>query len=258
MFGGIVSSVLGSASSLTQSGIPFAGDFIKGSVSNYWNDKALNRSYAFAEKYARNSPTWNVEGLRAAGLNPLLAVTKGFSGGSPSIHPQSVDTNSRLSATDLSAISLKRKESSLVDKQSALTDESIKSAKIDNKIKEDTYNTLRAENEVKRLKAEAVAGLLRPIESSPLEGDGKSVSVRLPSQSFKALQKSIADEFDLGSEKYIRTTIDSVMKYGTDVLKLLPAFRRKEIMETISKTISTDKRGRSSTSETYTIHGPQK
>lgn len=47
--------------------------------SNYLAKKADARNRATQEFLTRNSPTWQVEGLRQAGLNPLLAVTNGVS-----------------------------------------------------------------------------------------------------------------------------------------------------------------------------------
>ena len=38
---------------------------------------SLKSQYKYAQKYAKNSPSWNVEGLRAAGLNPILAINGG-------------------------------------------------------------------------------------------------------------------------------------------------------------------------------------
>lgn len=35
-------------------------------------------NYAYAKKYAENSPSWTVKGLRDAGLNPILAADGGF------------------------------------------------------------------------------------------------------------------------------------------------------------------------------------
>ena len=49
--------------------------------------------YSYAQKYSENGPSWNVKGLRDAGLNPILAVSNGvnlganvpnFSSSSPS------------------------------------------------------------------------------------------------------------------------------------------------------------------------------
>lgn len=56
--------------------------------SNFWNKKSEKRAYRnqlrlmdaqyrYAQRYAENSPSWNVAGLRAAGLNPILAVSNG-------------------------------------------------------------------------------------------------------------------------------------------------------------------------------------
>lgn len=47
--------------------------------ANYLAKKADARNRATQEYLTRNSPTWQVEGLRDAGLNPILAVSNGVS-----------------------------------------------------------------------------------------------------------------------------------------------------------------------------------
>lgn len=238
---------------------PFAS-WMEGSVNTYFNKKSEKRAYKrqlqlmdaqyqYAQRYAENSPSWNVKGLRDAGLNPILAVGGGGSLGSssapsvPSVPVSSTDTGSG-SRTGF--------------RFDPMYSTQLESQRLDNELKEDTLDTVKKENEVRRLEAEAKASVLRPVSSGSLEGEGKSVSVLLPSSGFKALQKAIRDDYDLRSEKYLRETTDAVMKYGLDVLKLLPAFRRKEILETMTKTIKTSPSGKRSTVETYTTHGPEK
>lgn len=72
----------------TVSGFGFSGTdhpntIFENMVGRYFGKKraedtaALN--YAFAKRYAENSPMWSVTGLRKAGLNPILAASGGFS-----------------------------------------------------------------------------------------------------------------------------------------------------------------------------------
>ena len=80
ILGGILG---GSALQATGSLMGMGNSFVGGAISNYWNEKQAALNYKYAERYARNSPSWNVAGLRNAGLNPILAATGGqFSGGS--------------------------------------------------------------------------------------------------------------------------------------------------------------------------------
>lgn len=47
--------------------------------------------YDLSQKYALNSPSWNVEGLRNAGLNPILATGNPSAVNMPSMQPVSPD-----------------------------------------------------------------------------------------------------------------------------------------------------------------------
>lgn len=233
--------------------------FLTGGISDYFSRKSEERAYErqkdlmeeqykYAGLYALNSPSWTVKGLRDAGINPIIAFSKGANVGStvPSI-PSTISHSASPSFSSSAAMV----------KYDPLVKEDYRTKKLHNDTLEDNLNTLKAENEVKRLKSEAVARVLRPEFRGEYDGEGKAVGIYTDSKGFKALQKAIADDYDLRSEKYVRETIDAVFRYGTDVLKLLPIFRRKELMDTLQKTIKTDPNGRRTTFETYTQHGPK-
>ena len=61
--------------------IDAASDFGQMAWSQYLNKKNMRDQaalqYQYAERYAKNSPSWNIQGLRDAGLNPILAVSNG-------------------------------------------------------------------------------------------------------------------------------------------------------------------------------------
>lgn len=89
----------------------------------------LGQEFEFASRYATDSPKWNVTGLRKAGLNPILAVNGGFSGGnSPHASGGSVgsggSTNPNVRMDVLSAIN--------AHKQNQLLDEQIEGQRIKN------------------------------------------------------------------------------------------------------------------------------
>lgn len=222
-----------SIAGLTTGGIgalaAFGGSLIKGGVSDMFNKKSEKRAlknygkqlaldYIYAQKYAENGPSWQVKGLRDAGINPMLPYI-GSSPSTPTPHAGSYSPSKADTSSDV--------------RYDPLTLTALRGLDLDNQLKSDNLATIKKENEVRRLKAEAEADLLRPVEAGSIQGDSKSVGVLLPSKAFKALQKGIADDYDLKSERYIRETADAVMKYGLDVLKLLPFVRRTEILKKI-------------------------
>lgn len=238
--------------------------FVEGSVNGYFDRKSEERAfrnqlklmreqYQYAQRYAENSPSWNVKGLRAAGLNPILAAAGGsFGGGSVPSVPSTSSHRTSSGHGDAHYDPLTLENFKLLKKQN-------EALRLDNELKEDSVRTIKSENEVRRLKAEAEAGVLRPeLKSEGEPKDGKQINIYVKSKGFNALQKAIRDDYDLRSEKYIRETMDAVFRYGTEVLKLLPIFRRKELLEIITKTTKTAPNGDKSTYETYTTHGPKK
>lgn len=74
-------SALGSAAQSMAGNSSIGGDLTGGwldySSSQSKLKYTLKSQYKYAQKYALNSPSWNVEGLRRAGLNPILAVNGG-------------------------------------------------------------------------------------------------------------------------------------------------------------------------------------
>lgn len=258
MSGAMIGAGIGMAA--MESAMDLHNNLIQGAVSRYWNRSdskrsaqlqyrynkkfnewlipfQLDKQYEYAERYSHNTPSWNVSGLRHAGLNPILAASGGFSGGSSphtsvgssgSVTAPHTNLSSSRSANVIAAINGL--------KQNELLDEQIKGQQIKNK--RDALNIPREEtqNAVEELKHRAELDLLKPlIIHGPSDGS-KTVDVIQNTEAYKALQKSIKDNYDLGSEKYLRTTIDAAARYGTDVLKLLPAFRKRELLQAIIKT----------------------
>lgn len=81
MYGQIGSALIGSAGSLLGANAS--------SKKQYKYQSALQRqaaklNYEYAEKTARNSPTWSRAGLESAGYNPMLAVQNATSGANSS------------------------------------------------------------------------------------------------------------------------------------------------------------------------------
>lgn len=85
--GGVVGGLFGQVGSGIQYGLN------KGLI-NY----QAKKNYEYAEKSARNVPTWNRAGLEAAGYNPMLAVQNGTSGANASWSSGSSVSNPDLSS----------------------------------------------------------------------------------------------------------------------------------------------------------------
>lgn len=62
-------------------GLNLAGTAINSATSWYYAKKQAALEYEYKEKTAKNEPSWNVEGLERAGLNPILATHGTYSGG---------------------------------------------------------------------------------------------------------------------------------------------------------------------------------
>ena len=76
--------------------------------------------YRYAKKMAQNAPSWNVAGLRKAGLNPILAANP--AGGSPSAGmPPVSPPDVAGSAANLSSAKLKSAQESVAKNQEKIT-----------------------------------------------------------------------------------------------------------------------------------------
>lgn len=69
------------AGGLVAGGLNMAGNAINSATSWYYTKKQAALDYQYKEKTAKNEPSWNVEGLENAGLNPILATHGTYSGG---------------------------------------------------------------------------------------------------------------------------------------------------------------------------------
>lgn len=82
------------------------GDIGSAMLNQYYNKKNMRDQakleYEYAERYAKNSPTWNIQGLRDAGLNPMLAVSNGVNLGAniPNITNSSPKANINVPALE--------------------------------------------------------------------------------------------------------------------------------------------------------------
>ncbi len=72
--GGLIGGALGTANSLGSSALGW-----------YYSKKAAERNYKYSEKFAKNTPSWNVAGLEKAGLNPMLAAGANATSGAGSV-----------------------------------------------------------------------------------------------------------------------------------------------------------------------------
>lgn len=136
MFGAIASALGGAGLSIAQDFLQSTGPLAKAQLKqqgrvtgqNLEYQKAYdkfksNLDYMMAEQYARNSAGWNVAGLKAANLNPILAATDGnFRGtfGSPSsgsISTGSVSASRRDATTAATLAASTARNNALVEAQ---------------------------------------------------------------------------------------------------------------------------------------------
>lgn len=132
-------------------------DYFKGKISNYFAEKRSRDQaaleYAYAQRFAENSPSWNVEGLRKAGLNPILAASNGVSTSSwsPS-SPTPPSTDGKFSLEDLLVMSEfknKQKQGDLYDSQIA-----VNSAQADSLLKQAQAALINAKSNADRTSAD--------------------------------------------------------------------------------------------------------
>lgn len=76
-FWSAVGSAAGGMVSNSSLGGDLTGGWLDYSSSQSKLKYSLKKQYKYAQKYALNSPSWNVQGLRNAGLNPILALNGG-------------------------------------------------------------------------------------------------------------------------------------------------------------------------------------
>lgn len=74
--------IAGAAATTAMQAAAQQGSSFLGALQNYYFGKkseknSLARQYYYAQQYALNSPSWTVQGLRNANLNPILAATDG-------------------------------------------------------------------------------------------------------------------------------------------------------------------------------------
>lgn len=76
-------------------------NMLQGAINNYWHTKSASTQYHYTRKFTKNSPSWQVEGLRKAGLNPILAAGGGFS---PSSWSPSAAPSASVSPKDVNIL----------------------------------------------------------------------------------------------------------------------------------------------------------
>jgi hypothetical protein len=123
---------------------------LRNSLAQMQEQDKLERAYA--QHVATNSPSWSVEGLRSAGLNPILAASGGFSqstaslGAGGSVPSSTGSSSGGLGAsidlaTKINQNNILEKQSDLLESEKALKDANTKKvlSEIGN-IQQDTLN----------------------------------------------------------------------------------------------------------------------
>jgi len=161
--GSLVSSL---GSGLSSGSLPL-GDW-SGGWTNFSSNQsklkdAYKRQYDYSQRYATESPSWVVEGLRSAGLNPILALQDGSITGASTPNPSLpsgdgsgqlslggkskaernlIDaqiTSAKRSADNLEANSDKLRNDIAVSKAQLANETALNNARIEN-IRQDTIN----------------------------------------------------------------------------------------------------------------------
>lgn len=210
-----------------------------GWLSNFWNRKSEKRAYqtqlnlmkaqyAYAQRYAENSPSWNVTGLRNAGLNPILAVSNGVNLGASTASVPSVNSHSN-SADFTSNSEGKAKYDPLYNKQmeNLAADTEMKKANA-------SSTTMRAQADVEKSKAEATRALYdadRLMIENRSRGIKSTVDFNVGKMASHALEKSL--KLPKGSSQKMIDTMGldkgfSANVHVGDIVSAINSFRDKD------------------------------
>lgn len=80
----VIAAAIGAGGSLLGAGGSAGSAMLSYKANKKLQENQAKLNYKYAEKQARNNPTWNRAGLEAAGYNPMLAVQNATSGANSS------------------------------------------------------------------------------------------------------------------------------------------------------------------------------
>lgn len=102
------------------------GGLIGGATSDYFNSKAQERQYQYNKDLYQHRYQWQVEDMRKAGLNPVLAGLNGSVGSAGSVGMVGANTSSTFGADYNSARQIDTIQKKQLENQTKQTDSSLK------------------------------------------------------------------------------------------------------------------------------------
>lgn len=102
------------------------GGLIGGATSDYFNSKAQERQYQYNKDLYQHRYQWQVEDMRKAGLNPVLAGLNGSVGSAGSVGMVGANTSSSFGADYNSARQIDTIQKKQLENQTKQTDSSLK------------------------------------------------------------------------------------------------------------------------------------
>lgn len=227
------------------------GSFGESTMASYFNRKMMERNaalqYKYAQRYAENTPTWQVKGLRDAGLNPILAVSNGvsFGGSAPSI-PQTDDFQGgsySFNGTVMRKVQQKQAEAEIKtqESQQKLNDANAEVAKVNAKantmqaqaaVAESNARIAKIQQEVRNndegggFRSAFIADLSRFIQRElyhvPTSSDDKSGYL----YNGPSYDEQVISFFDGSKNGKVYMDSDEFKKYGTKEAAVKEFFRR--------------------------------
>ena len=111
---------------LSNLGTSALGGLIGGSTSDYFNSKAQERQYQYNKDLYQHRYQWQVDDMRKAGLNPVLAGLNGSVGSAGSVGMVGANTSSTLGGDYNSARQIDTIQKKQLENQSKQTDSTLK------------------------------------------------------------------------------------------------------------------------------------
>lgn len=142
-------------------------NFLSGMQQDYFARRAIDREYSYAQRYAKEGPSWQVEGLKRAGLNPILAASGGMKPGA--VAPRSSPSVPKQDPVNVAAAFKLRAETKQIEAQTELLKQQGQSTAAKRPLELDTImetaNNLRSSTAVNKRRKEEINERLLEIQA---------------------------------------------------------------------------------------------